>query len=175
MLELRTPARLGPAAWVGQGLLYGLFAAAIGVFSHWPPYHPLQADQALIKVSFSRVGKPVGDCRVLSADELAKLPPNMREPTRCPRERSPLIVAVDIDGVTRLRRSAAPSGLARDGASALYERLVVPAGERRIAVRLSDDVRARDAGYHREATVTLAPGQVLVIDFDAERGGITFQ
>jgi len=52
---------------------------------------------------------------------------------------------------------------------------VVPAGEQRIAVRLSDDVRARDAAYRREATVTLAPGQVLVIDFDAEKGGITLQ
>jgi len=51
----------------------------------------------------------------------------------------------------------------------------VPAGEHRIAVRLSDDVRARDHAYQREATVTLAPGQVLVIDFDAGKGGITLQ
>jgi hypothetical protein len=53
-------------------------------------YRHLASDQALIKLSFTRVGKPVGDCRKLSAEELAKLPPNMRAPTVCPRERSPV-------------------------------------------------------------------------------------
>jgi hypothetical protein len=167
--------RTTPAAWAGQVALYGLFALAIGVFSQWPQYHHLEADQALVKVSYTRVGKPIGDCRALTAEELAKLPPNMREPMLCPRERSPITVQVDIDGQRVLTRSAAPSGLSRDGASAVYERLVVPAGERRIAVALSDDVRARGAAHRREATLRLVPGQVLVIDFDAEKGGITMQ
>jgi hypothetical protein len=175
MPELTAHARTTPAAWAGQVALYGLFALAIGVFSQWPPYRPLAPDQALIKVSFTRVGKPVGDCRPLTADELARLPPNMRAPMQCPRERSPVTVQVDIDGRRVLTRSAPPSGLSHDGASAVYERLVVPAGERRIAVALSDDMRAREAAYRREATVRLVPGQVLVIDFDAEKGGITMQ
>jgi hypothetical protein len=169
------PARpVGPRAWAGQALLYGLFALAIGVFSQWPLYRNLQPDQALVKLSFVRVGKPVGDCRKLSDEELARLPPNMRTPTVCPRERSPLTVQLAIDDRTVLERSAPPSGLKRDGASAMYERIVVPAGERRIRVQLSDDVRAREAPYRREETVRLLPGQVLVIDFDAEKGGITF-
>jgi len=171
----RSAARLGPAAWIGQALLYGLFALAIGIFSQWPPYRHLGPEHALIKVSFTRVGKPVGDCRTLTPEELAKLPPNMRTPTVCPRERSPVTVVVDLDGTTVLERSAQPGGLSRDGASALYERIVVPAGEHRIAVRLSDDARARQAPYTRESTVQLAPGQVLVIDFDAAKGGITMQ
>ncbi|MBI5720271.1 MAG: hypothetical protein HZC37_21565 [Burkholderiales bacterium] len=169
----REPARRGPVAWFGQVLLYGLFALAIGVFSQWPRYRHLGADEALVKVSFTRVGKPVGECRTLGAEELAKLPPNMRQATVCPRERSPVTVEVDLDGRTVLSRAAQPGGVARDGASALYERLVVPAGEHRFAVRLSDDARARQAPYQREATVRLVPGQVLVIDFDAARGGIT--
>ncbi len=171
----RTPTQRGPGAWLGQLLLYGLFASTIGVFSQWPPYRHLQADEALIKLSFVRVGKPVGDCRTLSAAELARLPPNMRAPTSCPRERSPVTVQVDLDGRTVLQRVALPTGVAKDGAAAVYERLVVPAGEHRIAVRLSDDVRARDAGYRHEARVTLVPGQVLVIDFDAAKGGISLQ
>ena len=171
----RNPTRLGPRAWLGQLLLYGLFALTIGVFSQWPPYRHLQADEALIKLSFTRVGKPVGDCRTLSAEELARLPPTMREPKSCPRERSPVTVQVDLDGRTVLQRVAPPTGVAKDGAAAVYERLVVPAGVHQIAVRLSDDVRARDAGYRRDARVTLVPGQVLVIDFDAAKGGITLQ
>jgi hypothetical protein len=171
----RATRKIGPAAWAGQALLYGAFAGAIGLFSQWPRYHPIEPGQALIKLSFTRVGKPVGDCRKPSAEEQAKLPPNMRAPEICPRERSPITVQVEIDGVKALERIAAPTGLSKDGAAAMYERLVVPAGERRLAVRLSDDVRARDKPYQREASVQLAPGQILVIDFDAEKGGITFQ
>ena len=171
----RHAAPRGARAWAAQLLLYAAFAATIGVFSQWPTYRHLAPDQALIKISFTRVGKPVGDCRRLTEAELAKLPPNMRTPEVCPRERSPVTIEVDVDGRRVLARSAPPSGLKKDGASAVYERVPVAAGERRIAVRLSDDVRARDAAFRREATVRLAPGQVLVIDFDAGKGGITFQ
>ena len=173
-LTLKRPA-VPASAWVGQFLLYVLFALIIGVFSQWPTYQHLAPDLALIKLSFTHTGKPVGECRAQSEAELAKLPPNMRAPMKCPRERSAVSVEVDIGGVTALRRSAAPSGLSRDGASAVYERLIVPAGEQRIAVRMNDDARRPGFTYQREATVRLAPTQVLVIDFDAEKGGITLE
>jgi hypothetical protein len=155
-------------AWAGQALLYAAFALAVGSFSHWPVYHPIGADQALVKVSFVHAGKPVGDCRTLSESERADLPRNMRVSVVCPRERSPVTVEVDIDGRAALRRTAPPSGLSHDGASAVYERLVVRAGEQRIAVRLQDDQRAAGFTYQRQTTVRLDP-------FDAEKGGITFQ
>ena len=167
--------RTSPRAWIGQAVLYGLFALAVGTFSHWPRIHPIDANQALIKVSFVHAGKPVGDCRPQSEAELARLPPNMRAPLVCPRERSPVTVEVDIGGATALRRTAVPSGLSKDGASAVYQRLVVPAGEQRIAVRLKDDVRTGGFTHQRDAVITLAPAQVLVIDFNAEKGGITLQ
>ena len=168
-------ARRGPLAWLGQVILYGAFAAFIAVFSHWPTYRHLGDNEALIKISFVHTGKPVSDCVQQTAEELAKLPPNMRAPTRCPRERSPVVVAVDVDDVNVLTHTAPPSGLSKDGASAVYRRLVVPAGERRLSVRLSDDVRARDKPYERETTLALVPGQVLVIDFDAGQGSIKLQ
>ena len=31
-------------AWAGQAALYALFALALGVFSHWPPYRHLPDD-----------------------------------------------------------------------------------------------------------------------------------
>lgn len=176
MAESSTPVQgRGAAAWLGQALLYGLFALAIGVFSHWPAYRHLAPDAALIKLSLVHAGRPVGDCRSQTPEELAKLPPNMRAPTRCPRERSPVTVELDIDGVPAARATAQPSGLSRDGASALYRRLPVTAGERLIQVRLRDDVRSPGFAYTLERRVTLAPAQVLVIDFQAEKGGITVQ
>ena len=166
---------IGPLGWLGQFLLYGVFAVVIGVFSRWPDYQHLAGDQALVKLSFNHQGKPVSECQRLSAEELSKLPPNMRAPLRCPRERSPITVELDVDGVPALRHVAQPSGLSRDGASAVYHRMQVPAGTHQLAVRLKDDVRGSGFGFTREATVTLKPAQILVIDFDPEKGGITLQ
>jgi len=163
------------AAWAGQAVLYALFAAVLGVFSHWPPYRHLAADQALIKVSFTHSGKPVGDCRPMTEAELGKLPPNMRAPMKCPRERSPVTVELDIDGAPALRRTAPPSGLSRDGASAVYQRLQVRAGEQRLSVRMNDDARHPGFAYRKDAVIRLEPAQILVIDFDAEKGGITLR
>jgi hypothetical protein len=149
-----------------------LFAVFIGVFSSWPRYQALPPDQAVVKVSFIHHGQRVAPCRPFTAEELAKLPPNLRTPLKCERERAPVTIELDVDGATVYRRVAQPAGLARDGAAAVYQRLNLPAGEHRIAVRLKDTV-GPDFNHTREATVRLQPAQVLVIDFDAEKGGIT--
>ena len=172
MAEPRAAAAL---TWIGQALLYGLFALIIGVFSNWPPYRHLAADQALIKLSFNHQGKPVSACRSATPQELAKLPPNMRAPLVCPRERSPITVELDLDGVAALRQVAIPSGLSRDGTSALYHRRVVAAGVHHLVVRLKDDVGSPGFDFVHEATVTLKPAQILVVDFDPGKGGITVQ
>ena len=164
-----------PISWIGQALLYGLFALIIGYFSSSPPYRHLPADQALIKLSFSHEGKLVSACRQRTAEELAKLAPNMRAPMDCPRERSPVTVEIDLDGTPAYRHVATPSGLSKDGASTVYHRFPVHAGEHRLAIRLNDDARATGFNYRREEIVTLRPGKVLVIDFDREAGGITLQ
>jgi hypothetical protein len=160
-------------SWVGQALLYGAFAVFIGVFSSWPEYRALPANQALVKVSFIHHGQRVADCRPFTAEELAKLAPNMRSPMKCERERSPVTIEVDLDGAPIYRQVAAPSGLSSDGASSVYQRIAVPAGEHRFSVRLKDSASARAFTHTRDATVTLRPAQVLVIDFDPEKGGIT--
>ena len=164
-----------PLSWIGQALLYGLFALLIGYFSHSPAYRHLPADQALIKLSFSHEGKRIAACRQRTAEELAKLAPNMRAPMDCPRERSPVTVEIDLDGTPVYRHVAQPSGLSKDGASTVYHRFPVHAGEHRLAIRLNDDAHAPGFNYRREETVTLKPGKVLVIDFNQEVGGITLQ
>lgn len=157
---------------LAQAALYGLFAAVIGVFSHWPSYQALAPDAAVLKVSFIHHGERAQPCRPYTAEELAKLPPNMRAPMKCGRERVPVAIEVDVDGRTVYSHVAQPSGLSRDGASSAYQRLVLGAGEHRIAVRMRD-VPGNAFNHVREATVRLSPAQVLVIDFDASKGGIT--
>ena len=164
-----------PISWIGQALLYALFALIIGTFSNSPPYRHLPPDQALIKLSFSHHGKLLSECRQRTKEELAKLAPNMRAPMDCQRERSPVIVEIDLDGIPTYHHVANPSGLSKDGASTVYYRFAVPSGRHRLAVRLNDDARTTVFNYLREETVMLRPGKVLVIDFNAESGGITLQ
>ncbi len=158
--------------WAGQAVLYALFALFIGVFSHWPSYRDLPAGDALVKVSFVHHGQRVGECRRRSAEELAKLPPNMRAPLQCPRERAPVRIEVEVDGRLVYAATAVPSGLSKDGASSVYHRFALPAGSHRIAVRLKDSAGTGGFDYRHDSQVVLKAAQILVIDFDAEKGGI---
>lgn len=159
----------------GQALFYGLFVAFIGYFSVAPAYVHFPPDQALIKVSFSHAGQPLEECRVRTAEELEKLPPNMRVPTLCGRERSPVTFELELDGQPVYRAELPPRGLSRDGASTVYQRFPVPAGQYRLRARLRDSVRVPDFNYTKEADVTVAPGQVFVVDFNPRAGGFVFK
>jgi len=94
----------------------------------------------------------------------------MRIAKDCPRERSDVVVEMDMDGQTLYHVVLSPSGLARDGAASLYRRLPVRAGVHRLVLRLKDREQA-DFGFVRDETVTLEPGRVLVIDFKADAPG----
>ena len=157
--------------WVGQALLYALFALVIGYFSTSPRYRQLKPDEALLRLSFSHPGKIRADCRQRTPEELAKLPANMRAPLDCPRERSPVVVRLELDGKELYNESFAPSGLSRDGASTGYRRLAIPAGAHRVRVQFNDDSRVKGFNYERDKEIVAAPGQVVLIDFAPERGG----
>ena len=65
------------ARYVAQALLYAAFAAVIGYFSTSPAYVHLPQGDALLKVSLTHAGVRKNACRERSAEELAKLAPNM--------------------------------------------------------------------------------------------------
>lgn len=159
-------------AYLAQGVLYALFATVIGYCSTSPRYRHLQPDQALLRLSFSHPGHIKADCRSRSAEELAKLPANMRAPLDCPRERSRVTVRVELDGAELYHESFQPAGLARDGASTGYRRLPIAAGSHRIRVQFNDDVRVSGYTHERMADIDARPGQIVLIDFASEQGGV---
>ena len=71
-------------------LLYGGFAASIAYLSAAPGYRLLGESEAMLSLSFSHAAERVEACRRLSQEELQSLPPNMRKPDDCPRERHPV-------------------------------------------------------------------------------------
>jgi len=156
-----------------QALCYGAFIAVVGYFATSPAYVHLPPGEALVKLSLSHAGERREPCHQRTPEELAKLAPNMRAATVCPRERVPVEVEVEIDGRPLFSATALPSGLAKDGTSTVYRRAAVPAGTHRFVARLRDSPAA-GFGYVVERTVDLAPGRLLVIDFDRSEGGFVF-
>lgn len=162
------------ASVAGQVAGYAAFIAALGYFSVAPTYRHLPPDTALLKVSLQHAGQRKEACRERSAEELAKLAPNMRAASECPRERAPVRIAVTLDDRTLVEATIPPSGLARDGSSTFYRRVELPSGRHRIVAKLGD---APQPGFQhvREAEVELAPGAILLLDFDAKAGGWVFK
>lgn len=159
--------------YVAQALLYAAFVAVIGYFSTSPTYVHLPAGDALLKVSLTHAGMRKDACRERSAEELAKLAPNMRAQSVCPRERAPVRLEVMLDGAPLFSVVAPPSGFSKDGASTIYRRAPVAAGEHRIGARLSD-APGGEFTFSSDTTIDLRPGHVVVIDFDATKGGFVF-
>jgi hypothetical protein len=162
-----------PLRYALQALAYGAFAAVLAYFSTSPAYRLRGDDEAVVKLSFSHSAQHVRPCRERSESELAKLAPNMRTKMDCPRERAIVSVELDMDGRPLYRIDAVAAGLRRDGATTVYRRLAIPAGRHQFRARLADgpDGAFRFTG---EASVALAPGQVLIVDFATDGSGFVF-
>lgn len=162
-----------PAAIVGQIILYGAFAAFIGYFATEPKYHQIADDVALVKLSMSHLGGR--ECRKRTPEELAKMPPNMRAPLDCPRGRSDIKLLVELDGKPIFETVMHPTGLSRDGISTVYKRFELKAGTYKLAVKMNDNLINPGFNFVKEEQITLKPAQVMVIDFNPDKGGLFFQ
>ncbi len=152
-----------------------LLFAGVAAFSNWPQHRQIPEGDGVIMLSFVHGADRRTACRPLTREELAKLPPNMRKKEECPRVRPSLYVELDIAGRTVYRATLPPSGIAGDGPSKVYERFPVPAGEYELAVRMRDNPKTQGFDYEDRQRISLAPGQLLVIDFRPETKRFIFQ
>jgi quinol-cytochrome oxidoreductase complex cytochrome b subunit/coenzyme F420-reducing hydrogenase delta subunit len=167
----RLPERLAfPWRMLGQVALYAIVGVSLAYCAVAPRHQSLGRDEAVISLSFSHAGRPKQPCKSLSAEELARLSPNMRRPRNCPRERWPMDVELIVNEARLYAGTHRPAGLWDDGPSTVYERFRVPAGEKVVTVRLRDSGRQSGYDYERTAEVELRPGENLVIDFSTDSG-----
>jgi hypothetical protein len=157
-----------------QLALYVPLMVLLGYFSTEPRFTIVPESSALVCLSFVHAAERLQECRERTPEELAKLAPNMRAPLDCPRERAPVTIELEMDGKPLFHIVAPPSGIAGDGASTVYRRIVVEAGRHHFRLRLSDTARG-DFSYTAERSVELAAGRVLLIDFNAAAGGFVFR
>jgi hypothetical protein len=151
--------------FAGQFIVIVALFAAVAAFADWPRYREIPPGTGAVVLTF--VHGAERSCRRLSAEEIARLAPNMRKAEVCARARRPLRVELDLGERPLLRADLPPTGIAGDGPSRVYRRFVVPAGEHDIKVRLRDTARTEGFDYEAERHVVIAAAQLLVIDFQA--------
>jgi hypothetical protein len=151
---------------LAQAIAYGLFVALVGAFSVWPGYRLLDEQEAIVSLTFSHAAQRVAECRRLSQEELNALPPNMRKPDECPRERHQVHVDMRLDDSLVYSETVPPSGLWKDGKVNVYRRTTTDAGEYALFIGMNDSGSGDGYDYERRQDVTIVPGQNLVITFD---------
>lgn len=149
-------------------LMYALFVIVLGVLSAWPGYKLIKEDRAIISLAFSHAGEVVGECRQLTQDELNKLPPNMRKPADCPRQRHPLRIVFRSGDELLYSDTVSPSGIWADGKANIYQRIEVKSGRHEIFIGMNDSGGGAEFDYSNTATVDLQPGRNMLIQFNEE-------
>ncbi len=158
--------------WLAEIMLYGLFAAFVGLFSAWPDYQLVAEGRAIVSVAFSHAGQRIGDCRILTQEELNELPPNMRTMNDCPRERHPVRVVLRSDSEALYDATLQPSGIWADGKSNIYKRIEVEAGVHQLFVGVNDSGDDAEFDYELSEVVDLVPGRNLIVQFDEQTQSI---
>ncbi|MDH5455762.1 MAG: hypothetical protein OEY37_06790 [Gammaproteobacteria bacterium] len=154
-------------------LAWAAFAAVVGLLSVWPRYSLVDEGNAIITVTFAHAAQRVGECRILTQDELNELPPNMRKPSDCPRERH--VVRFELRSGERVlyKDTLLPSGIWSDGKANIYQRVVIPAGTHDIFVGMNDSGSEEAFDYEARTRVEVAPGRNIVVSFEPESGEFT--
>jgi hypothetical protein len=158
----------------GQILVIATLFAGVAAFADWPIYRQIPQGSGILTLSFVHRAER-SECRRLSPEEIAKLPPNMRRVEDCPRRRRPIYVELDVGGRPLYRADLSPTGIAGDGPSRVYERFVLPAGQYDITARMRDTAREHGFDHERTGRITLAPDQMFVIDYSPTTGDFIFR
>ena len=159
-----------PLRYILQAINYGVFMGLIWYFATSPSVRIIAEDEAMITIAFAHAGELREPCRKLSAEELAKLAPNMRKPEDCPRERSPVTIEALLDGQLLYRETLQPPGLFDDGGVDVYSSTKIAAGSHLLTLKMNDSVRKKGFNHDFEQQVIIDPAQILLVDFDSRYG-----
>jgi hypothetical protein len=159
----------------GQLAVIGALFAAVATFSDGPIYRQVPEGSAVVVLTLVHGANRKAECRRLSPEEIAKLPPNMRKVQDCPRGRRAIHIELELSGRKVFDASLPPTGIAGDGPSRVYQRFVVPAGRYEVAARMRDTPRTEGFDHQRAESVALVVDQMFVVDFRSESGEFIFR
>ncbi len=153
-----------------QAINYSVFMGLIWYFASAPSVRLIEDDEAMITIAFAHAGQLREPCRMLSQEELNKLPPNMRKLDDCPRERSPVTIEASLDGELIYNESLPPPGLFGDGGVDVFYSAKISAGEHKLSLKMNDSVQIEGFNHAFEQQVRVDPAQILLVSFQKKQG-----
>jgi hypothetical protein len=152
---------------LGAGLAVA-FAAGLVLGSAWSwPLAP--GDDGLIRLSWRAVGRRVEACREPSPEELASLPPHMRQTRICEARLAPFRLSVSIDGEPVSERLVQPAGARGDRPAYVHEEFPVPPGEHRLRVHFAAELPEGvppEPAERLETRARVQPGRIVLVTRD---------
>ena len=127
-------------------------------------------DEALVRLSWRAVGQRVDECRVPTPDELAALPPHMRQKTICEARLTHFMLSVSLDGNPVFEGRIRPSGVREDRPTYVLKEFPLAPGAHRLEVSWTEELPESPRPERLAADVTLAPREILLVTRDAEAG-----
>ena len=156
--------------YVLQAINYSVFMGMIWYLSTSPAYRQIAEDQAIITISFAHAGEIKEPCQRRTQEELMKLPPNMRAPMDCSRERSPIVIEIMLDGESIYSESAEAPGYYKDSGVDIYHSVKVTSGTHSLAIKMDDSVLKEGFEYEFNQDVEIKSAQIFQVGFDVARG-----
>jgi len=152
---------------IAGGALLAATAAAVAVLSALP-YDAADEELGMVRLSWRYRIAPTQHCRTRTQEELDALPVHMRTPEVCERGIPSYRMSLWVDGDSVFEDVVRPAGAAGDRPLYVHRDHEVVAGEHRIAVRFAPlaDGGVGEAGLSFERTVTIAPGEVVLVTYD---------
>jgi len=156
------PLTQGFAALVAVGLTAGL------VYCTALPYQQESSEEALIRLSWRTVGERVEECRTPSEEELAALPPHMRQGEICEGAMVPFRLRVAVDGASVFDGPVHTAGARGDRPAYVFHEFRVPPGPHHLQVRFEVDrgegaVLSERPPLTLDEEVTLEPRAILLV------------
>ena len=108
--------------------------AAVVAASH-APLRPHPPQGALLRLAWSASPERVEDCRTRSAEELARLPPHMRQAVECEGVAASYRLTAAHGGRIVAERVVSAGGWRRDRRLYVFEEIPIPSGEALFEVR----------------------------------------
>lgn len=152
--------------------------AALAAALAWGSRLPFRAeprDDAVIRLSWRAVSRPVEECRTPTPEELARLPVHMRQTRICERRLAAFRLALELDGRTSIDERVEPQGAQHDRPAYVLRELRVAPGSHRLAVRFTPEAEAVGPPLELEAQIALAAREVALVTESPEGGALVLR
>lgn len=166
MLTLQRPVESSAAPspwkqWLGALAVTAVVLAVTLALSDAPFRHPTAAQPELV-LTFRAYGDWIDATTVAAKDDR---PAHMRAAMRTNRERSPVVIAVEIDGVVQ-EHVFRPKGLKSDGASVGELRLPLAPGRHRVTLTLATNPATATPRQTWAGEIAAEAGRLFVVSYE---------